>query len=88
MVCTSTGVDDVVVGVGVGVGLTFGTNTPLFQISLFPDLIQVYFFPLVMEVVPTFVHEAPAFTAEIAGEFVKLSKNKAVKKRATLRMNR
>jgi hypothetical protein len=32
-----------------------------------PTLIQVYFFPKVIEVFPAFVQEAPAFTAEKLG---------------------
>lgn len=35
--------DDVGVAEGVGV---FTTDTPLFQTNFFPDLMQVYFFPL------------------------------------------
>ena len=82
MVCTSTVVDDA------GVGLTFGTNTPLFQISLLPDLTQVYFLPELIEVEPCLVHLAPALAAELAGKLTKLTANKTVKNRATLRMNR
>ena len=47
-------------------GLIFGvevTTSPLFQTSFLPDLMQVYFFPAVIEVAPAFVHAAPAFTA-------------------------
>ena len=73
---------------GVGDDEAFAIGTPLFQIIFLPDLMQVYLLPLEIEVTPTFVQEAPAFTAEIAGELAKLKINKAVKKSATLRMNR
>ena len=60
------------VGVAVGVGSTglktglgngFGAAliaTPLFQASLFPDLIQVNFLPKAVAVAPALVHLAPA----------------------------
>jgi TctA family transporter len=52
------------VGEGVGVGLTTGTTfTPLFHTSFFPDLMQVYFTPLYVEVIPALVQLCPAFTA-------------------------
>ncbi len=52
------------VGEGVGVGLTTGTTfTPLFQTNFFPDLRQVYFKPLLIEVDPTLLQLCPLFTA-------------------------
>ena len=50
-------------GLNTGLGDGFGaalTGTPLFQTSLFPDLMQVNFFPAVVAVVPALVHLAPA----------------------------
>ena len=44
----------------VGLGFAgFATMTPLFQINLVPDLIQVYFLPDEIEVIPIFVHLPP-----------------------------
>ena len=52
------------VGVGVGVGFTTGTTfTPLFHTNFFPELIQVYFNPLLIEVDPTLLQLCPLFTA-------------------------
>ena len=48
------------VGVGVSTGVDFFTKTPLFQTSLFPDLMQVNFFPVAVAVVPALLHLAPA----------------------------
>jgi hypothetical protein len=57
------------VGDGVGVGLTTGTTfTPLFHTSFFPDLMQVYFTPLYVEVIPALLQLCPAFTAADAAE--------------------
>jgi hypothetical protein len=57
-------------GVGVEVGVAAGTGfaiaTPLFHTNFLPLLMQVYFFPFAVEVVPTFLHVSPAFTAAIA----------------------
>jgi hypothetical protein len=53
-------------GVGVGVGVGFATGaifTPLFHTSFFPDLMQVYFTPLYVEVIPALLQLCPAFTA-------------------------
>ena len=53
------------VGVGSGIGIATGdgflTETPLFQTSLLPDLMQVNFFPAAVAVAPALVHFAPAF---------------------------
>ena len=71
----------VVVGVILGVGMAVGfatTGTPLFQINFFPLLMQVYFFPFAVEVVPTFLQLSPAFTAATA--FNGTRKNAAVKR--------
>lgn len=55
-------------GVGVGVGLTFGTTfTPLFHTSFFPDLMQVYLTPLVVDVAPNLPQLCPLLTAANAG---------------------
>ena len=81
------------VGVGVGVGsvglntgFRFGfaaalTATPLFQTSLLPDLMQVYFFPPVVDVAPALVHLAPAFTAANDGAEIKEIATTMAKKR-------
>jgi hypothetical protein len=53
------------VGVGEGVGLD--TVTPLFQTSLVPDLIQVYFLPDTNEVEPSLMHFVPAFSTASDG---------------------
>jgi len=45
------------VGVAVGVGIGEGTFTPLLHTSFFPDLMQVYFNPLTVLVVPVFLQE-------------------------------
>jgi len=77
------------VGVGVGVGSSglktglsegFGAAfiaTPLFQTSLLPDLMQVYFFPATVAVVPALLHLAPAL--------VDANDGAATKKKATRR---
>ena len=39
------------------------TATPLFQVSFLPDLVQVYFLPLAISVVPALVQVAPALGA-------------------------
>jgi hypothetical protein len=54
------------VGVGVGVGVGLTTATPLFHTSFLPLLIHVYFLPLTVEVIPAFLHVAPALTAATA----------------------
>jgi hypothetical protein len=57
------------VGVGVGVGVAVGvgagveTFTPLLHTSFLPDLTQVYFNPLTVDVVPAFLQELPCLTA-------------------------
>jgi hypothetical protein len=57
------------VGEGVGVGLTTGTIfTPLFHTNFFPDLMQVYFTPLVVDVAPNLLQLCPLFTAADAIE--------------------
>lgn len=53
------------VGVAAGVGLA-ATFTPLLQTSLLPDLIQVYFKPLTVEVVFNLGQVSPALTAAFA----------------------
>ena len=56
-------------GVGAGVvctGVGFGSATPLFHRSFLPLLMQVYFFPLAVAVIPIFLHVSPAFTAAVA----------------------
>jgi hypothetical protein len=78
-VATGVGVG-VATGVGVGsagfnTGLIAGfapafVATPLFHANLFPDLMQVNFLPLTVEVAPAFVHLAPALTAAFEGAAV------------------
>ena len=55
------------VGVGVGVAVAVGagleTFTPLLHTSFLPDLTQVYFNPLTVDVVFAFLHELPCLTA-------------------------
>ena len=52
------------VGEGVDVGFTTGTTfTPLFQTIFFPDLMQVYFMFLAIEVTPTLLQICPLLTA-------------------------
>ena len=69
---TDTGVGNTtgaVVGVSEGVGAAVGlaaTFTPLLQTSLLPDLIQVYFKPLTVEVVFNLGQASPALTAAFA----------------------
>jgi hypothetical protein len=55
------GITEVGDGEGFIVGLT--TGTPLFHTSFLPDLMQVYFFPFDVEVVPTFLQVSPALIA-------------------------
>ena len=70
------------VGVAVGDAVGFGTEfaTPLFQMSFLPFLTQVYFLPLAVAVVPTFLQVSPAFTAAIA--FIGTRKSTAVTRMA------
>jgi len=66
--------DGVGVGGGVGdvAGCTFGatgaSETPLFQTNFLPDLTQVNFLVLVRLMLPIFLQELPALTAECAGK--------------------
>jgi hypothetical protein len=60
-------------GLKTGLASGFGaalTATPLFQTSLLPDLMQVNFLPADIDVVPAFVHFAPALTAPLAATCV------------------
>ena len=71
------------IGVATGVGSTglktglilgFGaalTATPFFQMSFFPDLTHVNFFPAAVAVAPALVHLAPALTAALEGAVIK-----------------
>ena len=64
----STGLLVVGVGTGVGVGEALGfIATPLFQISVFPDLMQVYLIFEIVFVVFTFAHFVPEIDTEFAG---------------------
>ena len=47
---------------GFGTGLV---TTPLSQINFFPLLIQVYFLPPEIEILPALLHEAPALVAAV-----------------------
>jgi hypothetical protein len=51
------------VGVDAGVGLETATVIPLFQTSFLPDLIHVKVFPEAIDLIPAFVHFAPALAA-------------------------
>lgn len=55
-----------ILGSGSGFAAIF-ISTPLFQMSFFPDLIQVNFEFAIVFVVPAFVHLVPAIVAEVAG---------------------
>ncbi len=83
-VATNVGVGVGSAGLNTGFGFGFAaalTETPLFQISLLPDLTQVYFFPPVVEVAPAFVHLAPALTAAKDGAAIKEIVTTKAKKR-------
>jgi len=63
------------VGAGVAVGETEGVaiavgfvtiDRPLFHANFLPLLMQVYFLPFAVAVVPTFLQVSPAFTAATA----------------------
>jgi hypothetical protein len=68
---SSSGKDFGIVGganlltVGVVVGEGFATITPLFQTNFLPDLIHVNFLPTTTEVMPAFVHAAPALAVAL-----------------------
>ena len=62
--------DGLAVAVGVAEGLAEGfgaglVTTPLSQINFFPLLIQVYFLPPEIEILPALLHEAPALVAAV-----------------------
>lgn len=64
----SAGLLVVGVGTGVGVGETVDfIATPLFQISVFPDLMQVYLIFEIVFVEFTFEHLVPGIDTEFAG---------------------
>jgi hypothetical protein len=70
------------VDAGVGFGAAALIVTPLFQTSLLPDLMQVYFLPSVVDVAPAFVHLAPALTAAKDGAAInEIATTKARKRR-------
>lgn len=50
------------------IGFGFLITTPLFQINFFPDLIHVYFLPLLLLVAPTEEHVVPGFIAASEGK--------------------
>ena len=60
------------VGVGVALGVTFGTGIklPLFQTSFIPDFMQVYLIPFKTDVLPIFEQALPGFTAANAVELI------------------
>ena len=72
--------DDVGVAEVVGV---FTTDTPLFQTNFFPDLMQVYFFPLKTWVALSFVQVAPG-----TGFFAALETGWEMAKRAKAKIAR
>jgi hypothetical protein len=55
--------DALALGDGDAFDIAFLTTTPLFQTSFFLTLMQVYFWPLNVEVFPSFEHVEPVFTA-------------------------
>ena len=67
------------VGVAEGVGLA-ATFTPLLQTNLLPDLTQVYFKPLTVEVVFNLGQASPALTAAFA-KFKLIGKSKVAEQR-------
>ena len=69
----------VAVGDGLGVGLA-ATFTPLLQTSLLPDLTQVYFKPLTVEVVFNLGQASPALTAAFA-KFKLIGRSKIAEQR-------
>ena len=79
---TGTGVGN---STGAGVGVAEGvdlaaTFTPLLQTSLLPDLMQVYFKPLTVEVVFNLGQVSPALTAAFA-KFKLIGKSKIAEQR-------
>ena len=64
-------------GFGVGLAATF---TPLLQTNLLPDLTQVYFKPLTVEVVFNLGQASPALTAAFA-KFKLIGKSKVAEQR-------
>jgi hypothetical protein len=58
----------ILVGADAGVGFEPATTfIPLFQTNFFPDLMQVKVFAPTTDLLPTFVHLAPALAAAVAG---------------------
>ena len=86
VVSATTGVGE---GETEGVGLA-ATFTPLLQTSLLPDLIQLYFKPLTIEVVFNLGQASPALTAAFAKFKVigrsKVTAHKTAKSDLVLRM--
>ena len=79
---TGTGVGNTTgagVGVAEGVGLA-ATFTPLLQTNLLPDLTQVYFKPLTVEVVFNLGQASPALTAAFA-KFKLIGRSKIAEQR-------
>ncbi len=77
------GVDSAGLITGFNSGFTAAlTVKPLFQTNLFPDFMQVYFLPPVVEVAPALVHLAPALTAANEGAVIsEIATTKAKKRR-------
>ena len=77
---------------GLKTGFTAGfasalIDTPLFQINLFPDLIQVYLIPAEVAVAPSLLHEVPGFGAATAkGENMPRTKPNESNARSFVRM--
>jgi hypothetical protein len=69
---------------GVGKGFSFGAITPLLQTNFFPDLVQVYFLPLKVFVIPCFEHFDPDFGGVIAKAWSVESENMRTIAQATL----
>jgi hypothetical protein len=85
---TGVGVGDTTgAGAGVGEGVAAGvglaaTFTPLFQISLFPDLTQVYLIPFTVEVKFSFEQVSPGLTAALAISTLSVSSKAAEQRTA------
>ena len=75
------------VGVSEGVGSGRETFRPLLQTNFLPDLMQVYFKPLTVDVVPIFLQALPCLTAPQALFVIKRDPlTMAIKKLCLIRM--
>ncbi len=72
------------VGVATGVGVFFLMGMPLLQTNFLPDFTQVYFNPLAVEEVPTFLHVSPCLTAALMETGINREQIKRNRKDTTL----